>query len=576
MNSSMRRALVAFLVGALGAAGIFVVKLTPTAAPIVQPMGADGIAAGVVPHHLVASALITDFFEKLSEARPSTVILVSPDHFGLARNYFTTTEREVIGDLRVDAALRRALFYEIGGEELGFDDTLIRGEHGVMNLLPPAARTMPRATVLPLAISAVVSEDMLDKVAAALNKAAPGDAVLVASVDFSHYLPSSAADLHDAKSRVVLEQFERASFRDLEVDCWQCLYLARAFAELRDASQSELIGHTNSAKLANAEAAVDQTTSYVSMIFEKGEPKIHESVATLLTVGDIMLGRNVEALMRKQGNDYPFEAIYQFFRGIDVVFANLEGSIPERHVPTPSGSTRFSFISLTPQILRKHGLRLVSLANNHALDHGAIGFAHTKEVLADARIDVVGHPTDVSEVAIVTKEIRGQEVTWIGFNGFYHGFDESESIELVTTQAADADRFVIITIHWGDEYQLRANRKQRELAHAFIDAGADLVIGHHPHVVQNVEVYKDRAIFYSLGNFIFDQYFSRETQEGLAVGIEVQDKKVIYRLSPIDIVRSQPQLMSQERAGEWLAALADRSDEALAESIKAGMLEVPR
>ena len=92
---------------------------------------------------------------------------------------------------------------------------------------------------------------------------------------------------------------------------------------------------------------------------------------------------------------------------------------------------------------------------------------------------------------------------------------------------------VIVQLHWGTEYQAQFAQKQQKLAHYLIDNGADLIIGHHPHVIEGAEIYKNKAIFYSLGNFLFDQYWSLPTQRGLAVGITWSSREFSYQLFPL-------------------------------------------
>ncbi|MCJ7788674.1 MAG: CapA family protein, partial [Candidatus Atribacteria bacterium] len=135
---------------------------------------------------------------------------------------------------------------------------------------------------------------------------------------------------------------------------------------------------------------------------------------------------------------------------------------------------------------------------------------------------------------------------------------------------------LIISLHWGEEYQLTNSLAQQKLAHQIIEAGADLIIGHHPHVVQNIEKYQGKLIFYSLGNFIFDQYFFLETQQGLAVGLEVYPDKLIFRLFPLQINLGQPVLMKQSQSSEFLIKLAERSDRKLVDAIKSGIIQIER
>ena len=154
---------------------------------------------------------------------------------------------------------------------------------------------------------------------------------------------------------------------------------------------------------------------------------------------------------------------------------------------------------------------------------------------------------------------------------------EEEIIKAIkTVKSLNPDNFLIISLHWGEEYKLINSSAQQKFAHQVIEAGADLIIGHHPHVVQNIEKYQGKLIFYSLGNFIFDQYFSPDTQQGLAVGLEIYPKNLVYRLFPLQINLSQPVLMEQNKASEFLIQLAKRSDDKLVDEIKDGIIKIER
>lgn len=538
------------------------------------------LAAGIVPHHALADTVITRFFDEVATENPRTIILLSPDHFGVGRTLFTTTDQRVFSGMNIERDLRRTFLVELGNTIIGFDDAALRREHGLTTLVPYIQVLLPRTAILPIMVSPIVDEETLDRVTRLINEYGGEGTVVVSSVDFSHYLSGSAADFHDTKSITALQSFDRASFRTLEVDCWQCLYAVSAFAEMRGAQAITILNQTNSERLVFARdpstSIVDEVTSYASMIFKKGARAVTPPFATMLVVGDIMVGRTVEKLMEQKSFDYPFAGIDQLFRGVDFVLANLEGPINKRHRWTPNGSTTFSFIKETPRLLKKHYINAVSLANNHTFDQGEVGFAETKEALNDVGVLFFGNQRAVSTESVLMREINGQKIAVIGLNDVYGTLDQKAAVALVKKTAEDPNVFVVVYPHWGDEYEPRGNKKQATYAHEYIDAGADLVIGHHPHVVQHIERYKERLIFYSLGNFIFDQYFSRETQEGLAVGVELGAEGIVYRLLPIDIVQSQPRLGKQKRAVGWLDALANRSDPILAEQIKEGIIKMIR
>ena len=164
-----------------------------------------------------------------------------------------------------------------------------------------------------------------------------------------------------------------------------------------------------------------------------------------------------------------------------------------------------------------------SLANNHTENAGASGLATTRRLLDETHVAWFGGPTgaDVTHTTSVTGS--GLTLHVIGLNVLAGAPDLTDQI---TTLAADSNNRILIFPHWGVEYAKHHSSQQAQLAHAWIDAGADLVIGSHPHVVQDAELYHGRPIVYSLGNLLFDQQFSAETQRGLLVGGEFTDKEL--------------------------------------------------
>ncbi|MBI2464129.1 CapA family protein [Candidatus Peregrinibacteria bacterium] len=324
-----------------------------------------------------------------------------------------------------------------------------------------------------------------------------------------------------------------------------------------------------------------KTTSNETIILEKSiltddlDSKNSADVS-MVFVGDIMLGRYVETLMKKHGEEYPFLKIHEFLERFETVVANLEGPITKNHRQTPDWTTSFSFAPSIAKLLKSEGIDIVSIANNHTLDKGEAVFEETKQILTDAEIEYVGHPRDIDENYVLEKKINGKKIFFVAFHATKSTFDKEKAIELVKKVSSDEKIFVIVMLHWGIEYQLVASEKQQNLARSLIDAGADSIISHHPHVVQNIEAYNGKIIVYSLGNFIFDQYFSDDTQQGLAIGLELKNEEVIYRLFPLRSYQSQVELMNEEKAGPWLENLAKRSSETLFDAIKKGKIEMKR
>ena len=289
-----------------------------------------------------------------------------------------------------------------------------------------------------------------------------------------------------------------------------------------------------------------------------------EKPLSILLVGDIMLDRKVESLMKKNGLSYPFEKISHFLNESDGVFGNLEGPISKNPVAFSDESLKFAFSSGVVPVLASANFKILSLANNHTLNMGNSGLEETKNLLEQAKIDWVGEAWECSEKTAVKDDI-----VFVAFNKTFNGCNDEKVIEIVKSVKSSApDKFLIVSMHWGEEYKTKSSPAQQELAHKIIDAGADLIFGHHPHVVQEIEQYTPphqkfggggKLIFYSLGNFIFDQYFSKETREGLIVKLEIYPDKFVYNLIPIKSELSQPAVMAEEEAKIFLEELGSDS-----------------
>jgi len=303
-------------------------------------------------------------------------------------------------------------------------------------------------------------------------------------------------------------------------------------------------------------------------------PSVVETpVGRMLAVGDIMLGRYVETLMRRSGDAYPFEGVADYLQGFDNVFGNLEGPILDDAAQTPNFSTVFAFKPFVASLLKNNNVTMVSLANNHTFDFGEEGYLQTKRILRRQTITPIGNPRSVDEGSLGTLQYGNRSVRVIAVQDVSSRINQDDLLSAIMAQDQN-DAYIMVAIHWGDEYEQVANQHQVSLAHAMVDAGADVVIGHHPHVVQNIEEYHGQLIFYSLGNFIFDQYFSAETQEGLAVAIDFFDEEEHFSLVPMISTLSQPRKMDDVRAKEWLKSLAETSSETLRTKIEHGLIVI--
>lgn len=255
--------------------------------------------------------------------------------------------------------------------------------------------------------------------------------------------------------------------------------------------------------------------------FEMSENKVN-----LLMTGDIMLGG--EFLTRKDRGDlsweYPFKKVKSFFEKADIIFGNLECPLSN---DGPARADKAMALYAPPDsvcALKYLNYNVISLANNHINDYGEEGLIKTIEILKGNKILFFGAGKNLEEASQgVTIKKRGLKVSFLGY---------TTSEEHVKSIIADADTagcvfydfkkikkdianvknnsdIICISLHWGFEYYLYPSPEQIELAHKIIDAGAHIVIGHHPHVIQGFERYKHGVIFYSLGNFFFPNFYMK-------------------------------------------------------------------
>jgi len=313
-----------------------------------------------------------------------------------------------------------------------------------------------------------------------------------------------------------------------------------------------------------------------------GEEKIIESETPtpperqpikLLALGDIMLGRAVRTMYEKNGLDYLLGAASELFSGNTIIWANLEGPVLYDAPITPINGMMFAFATSSLQILKDTNINFLNLANNHGLDQSRKGFEETQKILRENNFVFMGDPAKIGAVSLATTTVSGRELALLGFNATWQTFKLDEAIKLIRETKSSSSRLVLVMIHWGEEYKLTHNAEQEKIARALIDAGAEVVFGHHPHVVQDIEKYNGKYILYSLGNFLFDQWFLKETQEGLAVEMSILDEQISYRLLPYKSARSAVIGMSGQEIETWLLDFAKRNPEELRENILKGRLD---
>ncbi len=283
--------------------------------------------------------------------------------------------------------------------------------------------------------------------------------------------------------------------------------------------------------------------SLVATIQSSNEKK--QTTDTILFVGDIMMGRHVENLIEEFGEDYPFRNVMQLFESHTITVGNFEGVVSEEHSKTPSMVMRFSVRDTYLTYLTWLGFDVLSLANNHSLDYGHSALSYTRLLCKGVQLSCIGSPTGIDESSATVVTVGQTKVGIISLHTLYSEPSDDALFPELEKLTEESD-IQIAYIHWGNEYELKHNRGQELFAQKLIDHGIDAVIGHHPHVIQDIDIYSSKPIFYSLGNFVFDQYFSTDVQEGIGVQMIIADDVVSYQLIPFKSTKSQPDYMSEE------------------------------
>ncbi len=287
---------------------------------------------------------------------------------------------------------------------------------------------------------------------------------------------------------------------------------------------------------------------------------------TLGFAGDMMFDRGVKTSVIKNFNgDYSkiFDQASMISKP-DIMFANLEGPVSDKGRNVGSKYS-FRFDTSIPEILKDKGFDIVSFANNHVGDWADEAFQDTLGRLGEANMLFTGAGQTYDEaIKPVIIERGGIKVGYIGMSDvgpeWMKATSEKPGILLasdpnlseIIKNAKDESDFLVASIHWGDEYKPHTAR-QEMLAHKMIDAGADIVVGHHPHVAQDVEEYKDGLIIYSLGNFVFDQYFSEETMKGMFAEVTIGKSGIKSHDETIFKINSeyQPVLRGKQKDEEF-------------------------
>ncbi|MDE5413328.1 CapA family protein [Alkalihalobacterium chitinilyticum] len=269
----------------------------------------------------------------------------------------------------------------------------------------------------------------------------------------------------------------------------------------------------------------------------------------IIFVGDVMMEWSLKNTINTKGVDYPFQNVKEDIQKADYAVANLETAITTSN---NSFGKQYNFKANPIKLegLVNAGFDLVSLANNHTMDYREEGLLDTIKYLREYGIDFVGAGKNSEEAyASHTVVLNDQKVTFLAFSrvlpdvswyatdtkpGIASGYQEERVIDIIEKEKVDTD-YVLVYMHWGIERANRPENYQRDYARKMIDAGADAVIGAHPHVLQGFEFYDGKPIAYSLGNFLFPDYITGPTAETGLLSIIIEEEQVKMKFNPFYI-----------------------------------------
>ncbi len=294
---------------------------------------------------------------------------------------------------------------------------------------------------------------------------------------------------------------------------------------------------------------------------------------SLMAVGDVMIGSRARTRTNEFGPDYIFQCVTPLFRRAAIVLANQEGPIARHAIKLP----RHHSYKVSPRytsVLRRAGFNVLTLANNHLLDCGREGVRETLKSLRKHGIQAIGVGLNLGKSHQPAIMQAGPHV--VGLLGYYWNgrtaarrHRPGSAMDTPEHLAADIAKLrplvdrLVVTVHWGVPYEREPNAEDREKARLMISLGADLIIGHHPHIMQEIELIEDRPVIYSVGNFAFGT--GNSCAESLVVGVDFQPNSTIVDFFPAYVknrdprVNYQPKIMTGNAADAALQRLSGLS-----------------
>lgn len=271
----------------------------------------------------------------------------------------------------------------------------------------------------------------------------------------------------------------------------------------------------------------------------------------------------VSSVIMRRGPDYLFDNVRSLLQGGDIVFGNLECSIMSKDCTTERKPKFFCANSGVIEGLKNANFNVLSVANNHIMENKEILFRNTVQLLRNNGIHTVGVANDIEIINVNGHKIAFMAYSFIEDNISNSGYNKIHSEEHILQdiqKIRSIVNLVIISLHWGYEYVPYPSPDQIRIGRKLVDAGADIILGGHPHVTQSYEIYKSRPIIYSLGNFIFDHTYIPTTRESFIAEITLSDSLKSVRVNIIPVLSDKKTYQSQLVNASQVEACIKRVD----------------
>ena len=281
---------------------------------------------------------------------------------------------------------------------------------------------------------------------------------------------------------------------------------------------------------------------------------IGDDTLSVLFTGDVLLDRGARPVIERRGIGYLLQEVEPYFRQADAVVVNLECPLTDSLSPLNKQYIFRADASWAADLYRT-GITHAALANNHTIDQGRRGLQATWQHLVEADIVPLGYGCSAEEQlepAVVRKEdlrVALFNAVTLPIENWYYAEGRPGICQPTATQLSDAvgryraahpETAIVVVLHWGTEFQTQPSMSQRRLARSLADAGADAIVGHHPHVLQPIDTLGHTLVCYSLGNFVFDQR-PPQTRRGMMLRLRFRPRTpVAFDTIPVEVRQCRP------------------------------------